>query len=81
MSVENAPIKVRYKFDNDDEYGDLICELTEFMDGFLLDEKLNYTYYRTYLYNDIGAYSTLGCLQIIFRVPRCNKRRNNSQKA
>lgn len=72
MSVEDTPILVRYKLNDGDEYGDLVCELTEFMDGFLLAERVNYTFYKTYLYNDIGAYSTLDCLQIVFRVPRCN---------
>lgn len=68
--LEDAPMLVKYKWDNGDMYGDLICELTEFMDKFIITEKQIYQFYRTYLYNDIGVYSELNCLQMSFRVPR-----------
>ncbi len=70
--MEYAPIKVKYKWSNGDKYGDLVCEVTEFMDKYILDSKSNYTFYKTYLYNDIGVYSSNKLLQIAFRVPRSN---------
>lgn len=69
MSKEDTPMKVKYKWNNEDKYGDLVCELTDFMDTYLLDNKKEHTAFRTYLYNDIGVYSS-NCLQIAFRVPR-----------
>ena len=71
MSNEDEPIKVRYKYDNGDKDGDLVCELTEFMDNYLIGGKLNYC--CTYLYNDIGSYSFPNFLQIAFRYPRSYK--------
>lgn len=72
--MEYAPIKVKYKWSNGDKYGDLVCEVTEFMDKYLLKEKYTNSLFRTYLYNDIGVYSNNKLLKIAFRVPRCNKR-------
>jgi len=69
-----TPIKVEYMFNNENMYGDLVCELTEFMDKYLLKEKYTNSLFRTYLYNDIGVYSNNKLLKIAFRVPRCNKR-------
>lgn len=70
MVKEDAPILVRYKYETSDADGDLVCELTEFMDKYLLRSKQLYTFYKTYLYNDIGVFSEPNCLQIAFRVPR-----------
>lgn len=67
---EKAPIMVKYKWNNDNKYGDLVCEITEFMDKYLLSAKATNTLYRTYLYNDLGAFSDDGFLHISFRVPR-----------
>ena len=68
--LQDVPIKVRYKYNNGDRYGDLICELTEFMDRYLITySELS----RTYLYNDISVMFKHGFLQISFRVPRCYK--------
>lgn len=72
MNKEDTPIKVKYKWNNGDKYGDLVCELTDFMDTYLLDNKKEHTLFRTYLYNDIGVYSSPKYLQIAFRVPRSN---------
>jgi hypothetical protein len=74
MNTENAPMKVRYKYESDNKYGDLVCELTEFMDNYLLGTKRVNNLYRTYLYNDIGVFSEPSALQIAFRTPRSNKR-------
>lgn len=74
MVNEDTPIMVRYKWNNDDIYGDLVCEMTEFMDNYLLDNKKEHTLFRTYLYNDIGVFSKPNHLQISFRLPRCYKR-------
>lgn len=70
MEKENAPMMVRYKYGTSDVKGDLVCELTEFMDKYLLCSKQLYTFYKTYLYNDIGVFSEPNCLQMAFRVPR-----------
>ena len=70
--MEYAPIKVKYKWNNGDKYDDLVCELTEFMDKYLLNDKYDSSLFRTYLYNDIGVYSSNKLLQISFRVPRSN---------
>ena len=34
MVKEDAPILVRYKYETSDADGDLVCELTEFMDKY-----------------------------------------------
>lgn len=69
MNKEDTPIKVKYKWNNEDKYGDLVCELTEYMDNFLIDSKKESKLFCTYLYNDIGVFSKEGFLQIAFRVP------------
>ena len=45
-------IIIRYKWSNEDKYGDLVCELTEFFDKYILDKNKTYSWYKTYLYND-----------------------------
>lgn len=74
MNKEDTPIMVRYKWDDGDVYGDLVCEMTEFMDSYLLDNKKEHTLFRTYLYNDINVFSDPNHLCIAFRVPRCYER-------
>lgn len=66
--MEDAII-IKYKWSNEDKYGDLVCELTEFFDKYILDKNKNYSWYKTYLYNDISVFSNNGYLQIAFRVP------------
>lgn len=61
-------IEVRYLWNNDKPNGDLVCELTEFMDKYLL-YKTKTQYCRTYLYNDLGVFSTDKLLRIAFRYP------------
>ena len=61
-------IVVRYKWDNDKKSGDLVCEVTEFMDKYLLWGNKS-TYMNTYLYNDLEIFSTNSLLQIAFRYP------------
>ena len=70
------PMVVSYKYENGDEYGDLICDLTIFMDFYLLGDRVNNLAFRTYLHNDIGLFSQINMLQIAFRVPRSNQRRH-----
>lgn len=70
--MEKTPILVSYKYKTiEDKYGDLVCEVTEFMDKYLLYKSDN-GWYKTYLYNDIGVFSKSGYLQLAFRVPRSN---------
>lgn len=62
-------MKVRYKYETSD---DLVCELTEFIDEYLIGGKLNYC--CTYLYNDLDIFSneenrTHNMYQIAFRYP------------
>lgn len=64
--MEQEPIKVRYKYDSQAPDGDLVCEITQFMDQYLL-HKVDYI--CTYLYNDLGFCSTPNLLQIAFRYP------------
>ena len=45
-------IEVRYKYDSSGYDEDLVCELTEFIDQYLLFSKRN-QYMCTYLYNDL----------------------------
>ena len=61
-------IEVRYLWNNDKPNGDLVCELTEFMDKYLL-YKAKTRYCKTYLYNDLGVFSTDELLRIAFRYP------------
>lgn len=61
-------IEVRYLWNNDKKDGDLVCELTEFMDKYLLHKSM-LTYCKTYLYNDICIFSSNNILQIAFRYP------------
>lgn len=72
MTDFNEPILVRYKYESQLGYKDLVCEVTEFMDKYLLGLKNGNDMFRTYLYNDLAVLSTDGCLRIAFRVPRCN---------
>ena len=73
--LENKVMKVRYKYLSENYDGDLVCELTEFMDQYLLGGKLK-SYMCTYLYNDLTIFSKPKYLQIAFRYPRCYKRWN-----
>ena len=62
-------MKVRYRYETSD---DLVCELTEFMDEYLIGGKLNYC--STYLYNDLDIFSNKenkqhSIYQIAFRYP------------
>ena len=57
--MEYAPIKVKYKLSNGDKYGDLVCEVTEFMDKYLLKEKYTSSLFRTYLYNDLFIFDLI----------------------
>lgn len=66
--MEDAII-IKYKWSNEDKYGDLVCELTEFFDKYILDKNKTYSWYKTYLYNDISVFSNDHYLQIAFRVP------------
>ena len=76
--MENTSIIVEYKYKTiNDRYGDLVCELTEFMDKYLIDLT---ELFRTYLYNDIGVFSKMGFLQIAVRVPRSYNWVNTSRK-
>lgn len=61
-------IEVRYKYDSSGYDEDLVCELTEFIDQYLLFSKRN-QYMCTYLYNDLTAHSTQNLLRIAFRYP------------
>lgn len=61
-------IMVRYKWSSDKKSGDLVCEVTEFMDKYLLWKNKS-TYMVTYLYNDLEIFSTNSLLQIAFRYP------------
>lgn len=70
MKDENALINVYYKYNNHDIKGDLVCELTEFIDKYIIAEKKPYTWYKTYLYNDIDVFSSDDLYQIAFRLPR-----------
>ena len=65
--MEQQPIIVNYKWHNRDLAGDLVCELTEFIDNYLLFKKPDCAF--TCLYNDLGCYSSPGLLQIAFRYP------------
>lgn len=64
----NKTMLVRYKYSKADKYGDLVCDLTEFFDKYIPNRN-QYSFYKTYLYNDIGIFSNLNYLQIAFRVP------------
>ena len=79
MIDENKLIKIRYKFNTSDKKGDLVCELTEFMDSYIIADKCQNTWYKTYLYNDLDLFSS-NSYQIAFRVPRCYKRWNIIKK-
>ena len=61
-------MKVRYKYE-DELNSDLVCELTEFMDEYLIGGKLNFC--CTYLYNDLDIFSDKdnNKYQIAFRYP------------
>lgn len=62
-------MKVRYRFSGDKKDGDLVCELTEYMDEYI-PKASKYTWYKTYLYNDILLFSEPNdYYQIAFRVP------------
>lgn len=64
--MEQDTIIVRYKYDNCSPNDDFVCELTEFIDSYLIH---NVKYMCTYLYNDLGFASTPNLLQIAFRYP------------
>ena len=64
--MEDKSIYVRYMF-GDSSCGDLVCFITEFMDKYLLNPPMKYC--KTYLYNDLEAYSTEHITQIAFRFP------------
>ena len=72
MEKSNEPMLVRYKYNK--EHGDLVCEVTEFMDEYLLGLKYGNPMFCTYLYNDLAVFSNEDLLRIAFRVPRCYKR-------
>lgn len=79
------PIIVEYKYKNKfDPYGDLICPMTEYFDKYIPYRK-RYSWYKTYLYNDIGVFSDKGLNRIAFRVPGATRgcidleRINNNQ--
>lgn len=59
---------VEYKWNDGDEYGDLVCDVTKFMDNYIL-HKTSHSYHYTYLYNDLLHLSTKNLLQIAFRYP------------
>ena len=65
--MEQEPIIIKYKYGKQALDGDLVCELTEFIDNYILFEKPEYA--CTYLYNDLGFASTPNLLQIAFRYP------------
>ena len=65
--MENTDI-VKYKWNNGDKDSDLVCELTKFMDQYIKDKDM-LKYCQTYIYNDIGVFSTENLLQIAFRYP------------
>ena len=44
--MEDAII-IKYKWSNEDKYGDLVCELTEFFDKYILDKNKTYSWYKT----------------------------------
>ena len=59
-------IFVRYKFTK--EYDDLVCDVTEFMDNYLLGLRQGNKMFCTYIYNDLMLFSE-NILQLAFRVP------------
>ena len=62
-------IIVEYKYKSKyDPHGDLICSMTEYFDKYIPNRK-QYSWYKTYLYNDIGIFSDKGLNRIAFRVP------------
>lgn len=64
-----TPIIVEYKYKSKyDPHGDLICSMTEYFDKYIPNRK-QYSWYKTYLYNDIGIFSDKGLNRIAFRVP------------
>lgn len=68
----NRVMLVDYKYDHDkqnpENYGDLCCELTSFIDGYIKVKKRRYTYFKTYLYNDVNITEKFG-IRISFRLP------------
>lgn len=62
-------IQVEYLLDNGDRRGDLVCDLTRFMDNYLIGRKKDIKYMCTYLHNDLGELSTENLLKIAFRYP------------
>lgn len=65
-------VEYRYKTLNE-IYGDLVCEVTELMDKYLL-YKPKSGFNKTYLYNDLEIFSDSCTYRLAFRVPRSHKR-------
>ena len=61
-------IIVEYMWRNDKPNGDLVCDITRFMDNYLKNKRL-LSYCKTYLYNDLGIFSTNNLTRIAFRYP------------
>ena len=74
MVSEDTPIMVRYEFDNEGILCDLVCEVTELMDNYLLDSKRGHTLFYAYLYNNMGVFSAPNFSQISFGLVRYYRR-------
>lgn len=61
-------MKVYYKWNNGDKYGDLCCEMTEYFDKYIPNRK-QHSWYKSYLFNDIGTFSNKELCRIPLRVP------------
>lgn len=59
---------VRYRWQMNHDHDDLVCEITEYFDKFLLPELGRHHWYITYLYNDLVETSE-GQLLVAFRTP------------
>lgn len=53
----NDIITVTYKYSHPSINDDLVCELTEFFDTYIHKNQRSYTWYKTYLYNDLSVYT------------------------
>ena len=62
-------IQVKYLYNNGDRRGDLVCDLTRFIDNYLVGRKKDIPYMCTYLHNDLAVFSTKNLLKIAFRYP------------
>lgn len=73
-------ILVEYRYKTlDEKYGDLVCEVTELMDKYLL-YKPKSGFNKTYLYNDLDVFSDSCTYRLAFRVPRSYKRFYRTRK-